>query len=213
MILQGKRQRSTQKTSQGDSEYTGNVPSPVHAVVDAVEEVGRARGQADEVLLVLLHDVLHLVLQARDVVDVTHGIVGAMGGNLTSCRGVHAWELAVCLHVGVVDVHLVSAAEVLHIAVLHHGRGSQRGHGHCSCCCSCRCLLPARVEPAQESTNSSADCCNSGKSLRLSLLRLRMRGGHAHGWGSSPACHSLGRRHIRGHWLRQDAAKHQQKSG
>ena len=44
--------------------------SSVVAVVDAVNEVCRVGWQANQVALVLLHDVLQLVLHAWDVVDV-----------------------------------------------------------------------------------------------------------------------------------------------
>ena len=84
----------------------------VQSVVDAVDEVGRAGWQADQVSLVLLGNVLQLVIHSRNVVNVGHLTVGAVRADQAGNGGEHARKLAVGLDVGVVDVNLVSATQV-----------------------------------------------------------------------------------------------------
>merc|ERR1719188_2682403 len=104
--------------------------SPVHAIVDAVQSVSRAHGETYEVLLKLLHDLNHPRIKVRDLVDVRDLLVGAMRRDGACRGGVHAGELAVGLHVGIVDVHLVAATEVLDAIVVHHGGCSHGSESH-----------------------------------------------------------------------------------
>merc|ERR1740129_1192110 len=105
--------KKTKKWAESSGRPSRPSPSAVHAVVDAVDEVGLVRGQGDEVALVLLEDGLDLLVDARDVVDLRHLLEGAVRGDEARRRGEEAGKLAVGLDVGVVDVHLVRAAEVL----------------------------------------------------------------------------------------------------
>merc|ERR1719215_700055 len=77
--------------------------SPVHAVVDAVNEVRLVDGQHDELGLVLLHDGLNLIRPVGDVVDVGDLLVRAVAADEARSRRVHAWVLPVRLDVRVVQ--------------------------------------------------------------------------------------------------------------
>mmetsp|Transcript_11846 Transcript_11846/g.31900 ORF Transcript_11846/g.31900 Transcript_11846/m.31900 type:complete len:220 (+) Transcript_11846:153-812(+) len=143
--------------------------SAVHAVVDAVDEVSLVDRQADELGLVLFHDGLDVGGHARDAVDVLHGLVGAMGANGACRRRVHAGELPVRLHVRVVDVHLVRAAEVFHGIVIHDGQTSRRSHGQGSSTCNGGHLLAPSIKPANHRTDTKA------RSSEAEDARLRLR--------------------------------------
>ena len=153
--------------------------SAVQAVVDAIDEVGRAGRQADQVALVLLGDVLELIGHARDVVDVGNLAVRAMGADETRDGREHARELAVGLDVGVVDVDLVRSPKVFDTIIVHHRLRGTGCEGHCGCCGSGGDLLPLGVQPAHQSTHAEASGQHSehsgGLSLHLQLLQLHLR--------------------------------------
>mmetsp|Transcript_78155 Transcript_78155/g.141034 ORF Transcript_78155/g.141034 Transcript_78155/m.141034 type:complete len:242 (+) Transcript_78155:129-854(+) len=130
--------------------------SAVHAVVDAVNEVGRVGRQAHEVLLVLLDDLHEPWVDIGDAEDVADVIVWAMGADDGRCSGEHARELAVGLDVGVVDVHPVAAAQELQALVVHPGVGRHRRHGHSGGRSHAGHLLLVRIEPAQNCANTEA---------------------------------------------------------
>ena len=103
----------------------------VKAVVHAVNHVLRLRLEHHEARLVLLDHFLFLVGQARDVVHVAHRLQRLfVGGNLARRARVHAAQPQVGSDVGVVEVDLIAAAQVLDAIVVHVSIGSQRqSHG------------------------------------------------------------------------------------
>mmetsp|Transcript_49464 Transcript_49464/g.138512 ORF Transcript_49464/g.138512 Transcript_49464/m.138512 type:complete len:230 (-) Transcript_49464:95-784(-) len=147
-------------------------PSTVHAVVYAVDEVRGGRREAHEVLLVLFHDGLDLVLQPGDVEDLGHVLVGPVRGDLPRGRWVHARELAVRLHVRVVDVHLVAATEVLDRVIVDHRRRGHRAERHGRRRGRGRRLLPSRTEPAEEGADTKAGAQRADEAHALDCGRL-----------------------------------------
>jgi hypothetical protein len=95
----------------------------VKAVVEQVDGVLRLAVQHDEPGLALLHGVLLGTGGSGDGVDVGHRLVRGVGDDLAGRAGVHALALEVGAHVGVVEVDLVTTAEVLDAVIVDFGLG------------------------------------------------------------------------------------------
>mmetsp|Transcript_66475 Transcript_66475/g.194515 ORF Transcript_66475/g.194515 Transcript_66475/m.194515 type:complete len:207 (-) Transcript_66475:117-737(-) len=133
-----------------------NCSSSVHEVVDAVLGVCRVCWQAHQVCLILLDDRHDLLIQVGDVVNLLDLLVGPVRGNGARRCWVHAGELAVGLHVGVVDVHLVAPSEILKAFNIHHRRRSGGRERHCGGGRHRSRLLAAAREPPKHGAHSHA---------------------------------------------------------
>mmetsp|Transcript_8490 Transcript_8490/g.31980 ORF Transcript_8490/g.31980 Transcript_8490/m.31980 type:complete len:216 (-) Transcript_8490:49-696(-) len=96
----------------------------VQTVVDAVHLVLHGGLEGDEAALVGLDHGLLGIGQARDAIQVRHALVRAVGRDLASHIGVHALDLLVHPHVGVVHINLLATAQVRKVGVVNHGVGS-----------------------------------------------------------------------------------------
>merc|ERR1719323_47537 len=134
-------------------ECQSSCSSTIHPVVDPVDEVCWVCGCDHQISLVLLDDRLDPVVHVWDVVDIGNLLVWAVRGYGASSSGEHARELAVGLHVGVVDVDLVGPAEVLDSVVVHDCRRSRRCQGERCSCSRGGHLLPTAIDPTKHGTD------------------------------------------------------------